>query len=407
MTLQKRALFTAVTAIAIGSVSQAADKTWIAPGTSGNWNYTTANWSPSTFVAGDSAVFGAGYAPNVSVQTAGVNASSVLISSGDYTFSGGAISTASLTKNGSGVLTLSNNNTITQLTLNQGILKISGPANINSLQNNALVFGGESTLQVTGSYAWSGDPVNGLSPKTITLNAPATMDMDGAGSSLGFKSLSGPGSLTKTGAGTYVLGDGTYTGPTTVNAGTLRLVGEVVSSIDVGPNGTLTGNGKSGSVLVQGTLSPGVNGISTLMSTGTQTWADEGTYALSLGTAVQNGIGTSDRVTMTSLVVDDGFTVDLGTTAPTNFNGASGVYEWLIASVTTGSITGALSGIDVTHGFAIGPNGGFSIFTVDNASGTDYVGVRYAYNAVPEATTLLLGLVGMAPLAMHRRRVRA
>ncbi|KQP10117.1 hypothetical protein ASF28_02870 [Methylobacterium sp. Leaf99] len=68
------------------------------------------------------------------------------------------------------------------------------------------------------------------------------------------------GSVTLDGPGTLVLtGVNTFTGPTTVNAGTLLVNGSIVSPVSVGSGATLGGSGSTGTVTVAagGTLSPG------------------------------------------------------------------------------------------------------------------------------------------------------
>lgn len=53
-------------------------------------------------------------------------------------------------------------------------------------------------------------------------------------------------------------------------------------------------------------------------------------------------------------------------------------------------------------------SGGNNLITMTtNASASGTITYEYSYAAVPEATTLLLGLAGGMPLLMHRRRARA
>ena len=78
--------------------------------------------------------------------------------------------------------------------------------------------------------------------------------------------ISGPGTLSKAGAGTLILtGNSNYTGATTVNAGTLSVNGSIASSaLTVNAGGTIGGNGMIGNTTINGgTLSPG-NSIGTL-----------------------------------------------------------------------------------------------------------------------------------------------
>ncbi len=104
--------------------------------------------------------------------------------------------------------------------------------------------------------------------------------------------ITGTGNLVKSGSGTLTLsGSNSYTGTTTVNAGTLELHGSITSgTTSVKSGGSLAGNSTTGAVTVNsgGALVPGVNGIGT-MTTGALTLAAGSTVAFQLGTA-------SDRI---------------------------------------------------------------------------------------------------------------
>ncbi len=143
----------------------------------------------------------------------------------------------SLTKVGTGTTILSGDNEYTGLTtIAQGVLQLGN--------------GG-----TTGSVA--GDIVNN---SVLAINRSNAFDYAGV--------ISGTGALNHIGTGTTtLLGHNTYTGTTTVSAGTLLVNGSIVSPAVVN-GGTLGGTGQLGSVTVNGgTLSPG-NSIGTLTING-------------------------------------------------------------------------------------------------------------------------------------------
>ena len=134
------------------------------------------------------------------------------------------------------------------------------------------------------------DSVDGTTARTITLSG----------------ALSGSGGLVKAGNGTLVLSaTNTYTGTTTVNAGTLLVnTGSLGNTIvTVASVGTLGGNGSiAGATTVQsgGTLAPG-NSVGTL-TFGTTVGLEAGsTYAVEI-----TGATTHDKVTATGIVTASG-----------------------------------------------------------------------------------------------------
>jgi autotransporter-associated beta strand protein len=114
---------------------------------------------------------------------------------------------------------------------------------------------------------------------------------------------SGSKNVTKTGAGTLVLGGtNTYSGTTTVSNGTLRINGSLGGGAVLAVGGSLGGSGViGGPVTLQGgaSLAPGGDVIGTLTVSNTLTLNDGSTTALRLD---RNNSQTSDRVSgLTSL----------------------------------------------------------------------------------------------------------
>ena len=74
----------------------------------------------------------------------------------------------------------------------------------------------------------------------------------------------GSRSITKAGTGTMLMSAAnTYTGTTTVSAGTLVANGTQTGPLSVGPSGTLSGSGTFGATTVEGVLAPVAPGLST------------------------------------------------------------------------------------------------------------------------------------------------
>jgi autotransporter-associated beta strand protein len=138
-------------------------------------------------------------------------------------------------KTGTGALTLSGNNTFTGgVTLNAGTLGLA--------HNNALGTGVLTTYGGTIAYA-DGVAIG----NAIDLRGSTTLDVatGGATQAGAIGETGGASGIVKTGAGRLTLsGANTYTGGTTINAGTLQLggsgggVGSIAGTVTVGASGT-------------------------------------------------------------------------------------------------------------------------------------------------------------------------
>lgn len=277
--------------------------------------------------------------------------------------------------------------------------------------------------------------------KTLTLSGTST-----AANSIGPIANGGTGaiSVTKSGAGTWVLtGTNTYSGATNVSGGTL-VVGNAASinsssgvTVDGGTfrynastnltapltftSGTVAGTNLSGISLTVGTgrtVSPG-NSPGT-MNVANQTWAAGGTYLWELHDATSTagtgwdllaGTGTLD---ITASLGSE-FTIDLTTLAAVapdvlgnaiNFN-ANSSYAWLIADFA------AVNGFNATDftidatGFTNAPlsgSFGISLGGVGVVPG-DSSQVYLTYTAIPEPGSALLGGLGFLAILRRRRTV--
>jgi CSLREA domain-containing protein len=160
-----------------------------------------------------------------SLNGGGTSGGNVNIGSGTLTISGdaptnsiynGVISgtNGNLTKSGSGTLTLNgtSNSYSGMTTINGGVLSVGSALNLGT---DGLTFNG-GALQITSTCT-----IN----KTTTISSGGgTLDVSGSVNYT--SSIGGTGALTKIGTGTLTLGAAnSYTGGTTINAGTLQLSG--------------------------------------------------------------------------------------------------------------------------------------------------------------------------------------
>ena len=205
---------------------------------------------------------------------------------------------------GGGTLVLSGNNTFTGgVFVNNGTLSISSDGNLGVGGTLTLVDG--TTLDITQSGTFTHNMV--LAQATdpdIDVSTGMTATWSGV-----ISELPGPSQLTLTGGGTLILtADNTYTGGTTVDAGTLQLGnGGTTGSVmgDITDNSALVFD-RSDAVtfagLITGTGSLTQAGSGTLILTGTDTYS--GGTAISAGT-LQIGDGTTVG-SITGNVTDNG-----------------------------------------------------------------------------------------------------
>jgi autotransporter-associated beta strand protein len=252
---------------------------------------------------------------------AGTNPPTVTVNNQTATINPAVSGTSGLTKAGPGTLTLNGDNPYTGNTvINGGTLVLNTPS-FNTYRGGGIFINNGSTLRVTQSggstrYDFQGKTftfdslgggtidtgtgvnfvfatANNLTNYFVTsggardsLIGNSGINMGGnAGDSTVFNVARGTdtsidlavlvamgnlglGGITKTGPGILELGRAnTYTGPTTVAAGTLLLNGSLVaaSAVTVATDGTLGGTGViNGTVDVSGTLAPGTATLGTL-----------------------------------------------------------------------------------------------------------------------------------------------
>ena len=181
-----------------------------------------------------------------------------------------------LTKNGTGALTITATNTFTgNITIGGGSLTLGGAGRLNS-----------------GSYG------GGISNGGIYTNATSlSQTLSGI--------ISGSGTLVQNGAGNLVLsGVNTYTGNTTINAGSLTISGSGQLNSGSYAGGILDNTSLTNATSASQTLSGAItgtgavvqNGSSTLTLSGPNTYS--GATLVLAGTLIHNGTNTSSAVTV-------------------------------------------------------------------------------------------------------------
>jgi autotransporter-associated beta strand protein len=210
-------------------------------------------------------------------DTAGIiqkNGDGKLILSGPTSYSGGTIINA-------GTLQLANSN----------MLSATTAATVAS--GTTLDLGGFD--QTIGSLAGAGSVALGAALLTTGLDNSST-NFSGT--------MSGTGGLTKQGTGNLVLsGTNDYTGPTTINAGTLSVNGSIASAVTAASGGRLGGSGSVGSTTIAsgGTLAPG-NSIGTLTVNGDLTFAAGSSYAVEVSPTASDRTNVTGRATLAGTV---------------------------------------------------------------------------------------------------------
>jgi len=222
--------------------------------------------------------------------------------------------------------------------------------------------------------------------------------------------------ITKVGAGTTTLSAAsTYTGQTTVSAGTLLVNGSLAggSAVSVASGATLGGSGTingTTTILSGGTLSPGTSpGLSTMGSTTLNTGSD---FVFELIGNTIAGRGTNyDGV---NILAARTLTIQSGVTSSLVFNAGSTVNwsdtfwatdrQWLVFDTADNNYSGPLFGsLTLTTDSA-----SQSLASIRSAASFNYSVVSgdifLNYTAIPEPSTYAMLGLGLAALVWLRRK---
>ena len=368
--------------------------------------------------------------------------------SDDVAFAGTISGTGALVQAGTGMLSLTANNTFTgPTTIESGTVSVGDGGTDGSIAGDvingtALVFNrstdstyagaisgagavtkiGAGTLTLTGSSSFSGGTTIGYGTLKVgdggtsgSLSGDVANDgalvFDRSDTSTFGGDISGSGSLTKQGAGTLVVtGAATHAGGTTIAAGTLQIGdGGTTGSLagDVLTSGTLA-FARSDSLVFSGTVSGGggiaQNGTGTLtlvadntatgpttITAGTLVLGDGGTVGSIAGDVANAGslvFNRSDDVTFTGVLGGTGAITKLGagSLTLTADNTATGPL-----SITSGTL---VVGDGNATGAYAGDIGNQGTLVFDRADDTTYGGVLSGVGTVEKRGAGMLTLTG-------------
>lgn len=368
--------------------------------------------------------------------------------SASSTFAGRISGNGGLTKVGAGTLTLSGSNSFTGDTLvNGGTLVLDSTTALDPFAIVTTAAG--ATLQINQNIRVGYYENNGTLTGSGTLSSAFTLTNSGTLGSVIADNGGVSGVLKRTGGTSTLTAANTYTGPTRVQAGTLRLAGPgslaAASSLVVEPGAvfdtagasqpfaTATNNGTlalgGGTVSVTGLLSgtgtiDGNVAVTGLHSPGNSPGVQTITGNLSYGPGasvlweIADNTTTNSPVVFDQIVVGGNLAFDSATSLSLSFDGLGSLVDWENSwwdadrSWTVWKVTGTTSAfgnlsisaadwLDGT-GLALSAARPYATFSLLQ-QGSDVV---LAYTAVPEPSTLVLAALGtgLAAWAARRRR---
>jgi autotransporter-associated beta strand protein len=325
--------------------------------------------------------------------------------------SGGRLTLAN-SDGGNGVLILSGANTFTSgVAINGGVVRLGNNGAFGTLGFNTLSFGSAATqtLQINGARTITVAGLTSAATTSVIENGAAgaaTLNVYN-GASNTYAGVIRDGSigtlgLVKGGGGTLTLTNAnTYTGPTVVYGGNLRVDGSLTSAVNVSDRGVLSGTGTVGNVTIanEGRLAPGAS-VGAL-TTGSLTFSG-GKLAMEVNTSNN----TADRIS-TSGGVDLG--LGLASLEVSVLGSVSGSYNQTFTLISNTDLT------DTTNGYFLGMTPTGNTYSFSSGTGLDYVinyaggsngnDVTIAFTSVPEPAGLsLIVLAGTALLGRRRRK---
>lgn len=307
----------------------------------------------------------------------------------------GATSGSSYSRTGNGTFELKGGNVAANtITLGNniaatgtGTATASGTLLLDSgtLRTEILQAGANSGGSRTGTFIWADGTLGNLTNSDLSVNrlnlnlantgnisGTHTVDVSGNQTATVTASFVGAGALSKTGSGVLILaGANTYSGNTIISNGVLVLNGSLAGTVTAAAGATLSGNGAvTGSVIVNGLISPGNNSVGTL-TTGSETWNSGGALGFQLTNATnifgQDLLAINGALDLAA-TTNNPFTIQLISSSGLPGFAFGSNYVWTLAT-TSGGITHfnpSTFVMDVSH-FSNSFAGIFSVNTNGNS----------------------------------------
>ncbi|MEI6195058.1 MAG: YDG domain-containing protein, partial [Verrucomicrobiota bacterium] len=337
------------------------------------------NGSGRTFAMTAASFFGHGNASTL-----------VLDGAGNYLFSAQISQLGTLSKKGSGTLTLSNNigTYITNVTLNAGKVNLNKTFCINGNANTAFVINGGTVDNTSGAtIALTANPPISFWNGDFTFAGTTNLNLGGGAVTLGGNrqitcnantltvgGVIGDGgagySLTKSGSGTLSLsGASSYTGNTVISNGTLALGG----SASLSSSRILVGNGGTLNVSVAGWSGNGSQSLGGASTSGTGTITN-GAQTITLnggdGLAFQAAGGSSHTVGNVNVAGATGSLNLNNNTVTINVSGfALGASTNTLLTVT-GTLNGSANPAPTFAGLALSNGYAAEVITISGSAGS-------------------------------------
>ncbi|MEO6437186.1 MAG: autotransporter-associated beta strand repeat-containing protein, partial [Tepidisphaeraceae bacterium] len=233
-----------------------------------------------------------------------------------------------LTKTGDGTLTLGGVNTFTgTVNVNGGVLSIGANAALGNAANSISL--NNSTLQITGPIGVSATP----NTRNIALTTNGTIRSTAGNATFHTGVISGSGTLTKSGAVSFVLGTAnTYTGNTIITEGTLVSVG--INSLGATTNSVILNGGTL-------RLSANYNETRPLsLAVDSQLDASNPSTTIATYSGVISGAGKLTKIGAGTMILN----------ATNTYTGATAVTGGILQFNTAGAVGGTGQSVEVVAG---------------------------------------------------------